>query len=139
MTVLFLSRRFSPHLGGVEKHLKHLCVELQKNSPKPLKIQVVTEQDQADLAEHEVIDGVEVFRIPLTDQKTNKKQLWSWWRAHQQLLQAADIVHIHDVFFWLLPFRFQYFFKPWFMTFHGYEPPGLPNWRQRSWHQLAEL
>ncbi len=25
------------------------------------------------------------------------------------------------------------------MTFHGYEPPGPPNWRQRFWHQLAGL
>lgn len=37
------------------------------------------------------------------------------------MIENADIVHCHDVFFWYLPFRFLYPFKKIFTTFHGYE------------------
>ena len=36
-------------------------------------------------------------------------------------IQGADVIHCHDVFFWYLPFRFLYFQKPVYTTFHGYE------------------
>src|SRR5207237_10432020 len=42
------------------------------------------------------------------------------WRF-RSLIQEADVVHCHDVFFWYLPFRFLYPQNSVYTTFHGYE------------------
>ncbi len=137
MTILFFARRYLPHHGGVEKHIAGLCQALLQELPSA-RIILVAEKHLENLAEYEIINGIEVYRIPLPDQKINKLAIWRWLSSHFHLLQAADIIHIHDVFFWLLPFRPLLFWKKFFITFHGYEPPG-PTWRQKFWHQVAEL
>jgi glycosyltransferase involved in cell wall biosynthesis len=119
MNVLFFSRLFYPHIGGVEKHVLEISRILIK---KGHKITVVTEQHSEKLALKENIKGIRVYRIPnLNDGKFKKFQIWIWLFSNYKLIENADIVHCHDVFFWYLPFRFLFPFKKVFTTFHGYE------------------
>ncbi len=135
MKVVFLARRYLPHIGGVELHIQKL---VEKFGPD-IQVTIVTEQHTPELALKETIESATVYRIPLPNQQTNKFVIWWWWFRHLNLVFSADIVHIHDVFFWTLPFRWFFFWKPFFMTFHGYEGTRNPKWQQIFWHQMAEV
>lgn len=119
MNILFLSRLFYPHIGGVEKHVLEVSKLLIK---KGHKITVVTERDSPEIKLNETFEKIEVFRIPkLKEGKFKKFQIWKWLWNNREFIKNADIVHCHDVFFWYLPFRFLFPFKKVFTTFHGYE------------------
>jgi glycosyltransferase involved in cell wall biosynthesis len=119
MNILFFSRLYHPHIGGVEKHVARISrILIQKGH----KVTVVTEKHSRGLKNKEIIEGVEVIRIPaFKEGKSKKFNIWRWLRENSLLIENADIVHCHDVFFWYLPFRFLYPFKKVFTTFHGYE------------------
>lgn len=129
MTILFLSRLFYPHIGGVEKHVMEISRLLVK---KGHQVSVVTEELPIEdipvylqlkkLPEHEIVNSIEIYRIPVGKNEWFKKfQIWIWLFKNINLIKMADIVHAHDVFFWYLPFRFLFPFKKVFTTFHGYE------------------
>lgn len=126
MTILFFSRLFYPHIGGVEKHVFEISQELIKLGHQ---VTVVTEQYDKKLKIAEKRNGVKIYRIPVWDmsERSKKWQIWKWLWQHQSLISQADIVHIHDVFFWYLPFRFIYPLKKVFITFHGYETKFPPS------------
>jgi glycosyltransferase involved in cell wall biosynthesis len=141
MHVVFLARRAWPHIGGVERHLQNLSRALQQQRPD-IKISIITEQYDRALPLSEELDDVNIYRFPLLPNQEHPDIKRSAWRGVRQLfpiLQTADVIHVHDVFFWLLPSWLRLLNKKIFITFHGYEPPGPPNHRQRFWHQLAEL
>jgi len=118
MTILFLSRLFYPHIGGVEKHVYEISKILLK---KGHKVTVVTEQLPTAKA-YEIWEGIEIYRIPVGKNNWFKKfRIWFWFFKHINLIKDTDIVHAHDVFFWYLPFRFLFPFKKVYTTFHGYE------------------
>ncbi len=127
MNILFLARLYWPHVGGVEKHLREISLRL---GPRGHKIIIVTERHDNHLSEHEIVDGIEIYRMPSGE----KWQVWKWMIAHFYLLKWADVVHIHDVFYWYLPFIW---YKKSYITFHGYEGSDLPTSGQVFWHQLA--
>lgn len=134
MTILFFSRLFWPHIGGVEKHVERVSQELIKLGHE---VTVVTEQYQLKLKKAEKHKGIKIYRIPIRDvsEKAKKWRIWRWLWQHRDLIQAADIVHVHDVFFWYLPFRLLFPKKKVFITFHGYEtrfPPATSAiWQKR--------
>lgn len=139
MNVVFFVRRYWPAVGGVERHVAALIDALVELQPD-LKITIVTELHDPKLERSELVHGVLVHRIPVGSSAKNlKKEIWSWLSEHEEILNAADIIHIHDVFFWILPQLLSLHRAKLFMTFHGYEPPGPPTRTQRFWHQLAEL
>lgn len=118
-TILFLTRLYHPHIGGVEKHVYFLSQMLIK---KGYKVVVVTEQFDSHLSLTDTHDGIEIFRIPVGSNSSLKKFLiWRWVLAHQDLFLKAQIIHIHDVFFWILPLRLFLPKGKIFTTFHGYE------------------
>jgi glycosyltransferase involved in cell wall biosynthesis len=85
-------------------------------------VTILTEQYTKKLPLHERIGKVEVYRIPISKTVYLKKFLiWKWFVSHLNLLLEADIIHIHDVFYWILPFRLILAFKKVYITFHGYE------------------
>ncbi|HJZ05813.1 MAG TPA: glycosyltransferase [Patescibacteria group bacterium] len=135
MKVLFLTRLFFPHVGGVERHISGLINTLSKKH----KFTIITEQFSPDLPRHEVIKGVSIFRIPLANasEKHKKWLIWKWLLKNSYLIFSADIIHIHDVFFWILPFLL-FTRNRIFITFHGYEGVNAPVWKQKFWHKLAE-
>lgn len=119
MNILFFSRLFYPHIGGVEKHVLEVSRLLIKRGHK---VTVIAEQHSQDLKIKENIEGIEVFRIPnLKDNRFKKFQIWKWLWVNSNLMKISNVVHCHDVFFWYLPFRFLFPFKKIFTTFHGYE------------------
>jgi glycosyltransferase involved in cell wall biosynthesis len=119
MNILFFSRLFYPHVGGVEKHVLKISQLLIE---KGHRVTVVTEQDSSKTKQSEIFEGIEIFRIPrLKDGKLKKFKIWKWLWNSRRLMKDADIIHCHDVFFWYLPFRFLFPFKKVFTTFHGYE------------------
>jgi len=135
MKVLFLTRLYHPHVGGVEKHIFELCKILSKAH----QITIVAEQDDVNESLYEKTPTAEIYRIPLTGTGDSDKKwlIWKWLLSHLDLISSSEIIHIHDVFFWYLPFKILFPFKKSFITFHGYEgnePPALKN---IFWHQLA--
>lgn len=126
--ILFLTRLYFPHVGGVEKHIEKLSEVLVD---KGFKITVLTEQHDSKLLGFETFKNITIYRIPVSRNIFFKKfYIWKWIFFHLGLFNRADIIHIHDVFYWILPFRFFLPFKKIFMTFHGYE--GFPiksRWR----------
>jgi len=136
LRILFFSPKYYPEIGGVETHLEHINRLLQKD----YVITVITESNNQKLPAHEHVNGVEVWRIPLQQNQNisaKKWQIWWWLVRHFHLLLTADIIHIHDVFYWILPFYSLISWKPIYTTFHGYEAPGPLTRKQIFWHQLA--
>ena len=115
MRILFLTRRFYPGIGGVEKHVEEVGKILVK---KGHDLTVVTKSH----GEKSLYRGIKIKRIEKTpDNWFEKFYVWIWFWKNKQLIKNADIVHAHDVFYWYLPFRFMFPRKKVFITFHGYE------------------
>ena len=129
MRILFLARLYWPHVGGVEKHVEKITDVLSKK----YQIIIVCEKHDPKLPDYEKNRGVEIYRIG----KTGKWNIWKWWLKHLHLIDNADIIHIHDVFFWFLPFRLPYFYKKVYITFHGYEGADPPTSIQVLWHRVG--
>lgn len=115
MRILFLSRRFWPDIGGVEKHVFEISTRFASRGHK---ITIITQSQKINKKEVSK-KNINIIRIPKTVQ--TKLSLWSWFWQNREVIQHADIIHCHDVFFWYLPFRFLYPHKPVYTTFHGYE------------------
>lgn len=151
MTILFFARLFYPHIGGVETHMLEVGDRLRK---KGHKIILVTEKLpdgshrnwQKETNSAKMAGEIEsrlafwdIYHIPVGKYEKNKKwQIWWWLWQHRDIMEKADIVHCHDVFFWFLPFRFLYRQKPVFTTFHGYETKFPPEQRAITIRQWSE-
>ena len=120
MNILFLTRLYWPHVGGVEKHVEKVSLELIKLGHE---VTVITEQYDKKLKQVARHKGIKVYRIPVwkISEKAKKWYVWKWLWQHQDLISQTDILHIHDVFFWCLPFKLLRLNKKVFITFHGYE------------------
>jgi glycosyltransferase involved in cell wall biosynthesis len=89
-----------PHIGGVEKHVKLVADELRQ---KGNEVKIISEEN---------IRYPKIKFIGLL-------YIWFWLYKNRQLIKEADIVHIHDVFIWYLPFKFIYPNKKVYLTIHG--------------------
>lgn len=119
MNILFFSRLFYPHIGGVETHVFEVGKRLVQ---KGHTVTVVTEQFQQYLKNSQLHKNIQIARVAVgKDDWFKKFRIWWWLWNHQKLMSKVDIIHCHDVFFWYLPFRFLYPKKPVYTTFHGYE------------------
>lgn len=115
LNILFLSRRFFPDVGGVEKHVYEISKRLIKLGHSVI---VIT---QSQGKENE-IDGIKVIRIDKTPKKSSEKlHIWKWFWDNRSLIKSADIVHAHDVYFWYFQSKLLFLSKKSFITFHGYE------------------
>jgi len=133
MKILMFSRLFYPHVGGVEEHVEKLSEQLIN---KGHKVTIITEQYNNKLKLSEKCKSAQIFRIPIPHQKKQKKwHIWKWLWENRALIRAADLIHIHDVFFWFLPFKLIFPRKKIYITFHGYEgstPPKIKAIIQRK-------
>ncbi len=119
MKILFLSRLFSPHIGGVEKHVMEISEILIKHGHT---VTVITERYEKKLKKTETVKGISIHRIDTGKENRDKKlRIWKEMLRLKNLIEESDVIHCHDVFFWYLPFRFLYPKKPVYTTFHGYE------------------
>lgn len=134
MKILFLSKRFYPEIGGVERHVLEVSKELIK---KGNEVTVVCE-GKGD----EVFEGINVKRISVTaGGKIKKFLIWYWFLKNLSLIREAEIIHCHDIFFWILPFRFLFPFKKIYTTFHGWEGifpiPKKNIWLRKIYEKLS--
>ncbi len=135
MRVLFLSRFFYPHIGGVEKHVLEISRILKK---KDFDITVLTEQ-LSKTSKEGIIEGIKIRRIDVgKDDWFKKFRIWREIWKNKDLIRQSDVIHCHDVFFWYLPFRFIYPRKPVYSTFHGYEGNNLPSKKAIFAHKITE-
>lgn len=98
-------RNSRTHIGGVEKHVRILTKELEKRGHR-----------------------VSEFSLDGRERKGGGKlRAWRylWERRHQ--LRRADVIHIHDVFWWYIPFRLLFPTKRVYTTFHGWEGKYPPS------------
>ncbi len=115
MKILFLSRRFWPDIGGVEKHVLEISKILIE---KEYSVTVIT-QSQGN--KHQ-INGIKIIRIPKTPKNSSEKlHVWKWFWENHNLIKDSDIVHVHDVYWWYFRSKLLFLSKKSFVTFHGYE------------------
>ena len=113
MKILFLSKYKWPRVGGVEKHVYEISKRLEIRGHK---IKILTEEEVG-------------------------KDKWEIWRniwKYKDLFDWADIIHAHDVYFLVLFLRPFYWYKKFFITFHGYEGSEAPKLKQIIWHKIGE-
>lgn len=119
MKIVFLTRRFYPDIGGVEKH----CLEIKKRlEEKGHEVLVISERD---------------FNLKVGE-RLKKFPIWFWLWRNRRILKEADIIHCHDVFFWYWPFIFLWPRKKVFVTFHGWEGRFPPTFRAKLMRKIAE-
>ena len=94
MKILFLSRRFYPDIGGVEKHVLEVGKRLVRSGHN---IAVVTQSQ----GKEKKLDGIEIVRIPLV---LSKIGIWKWIWQNRSLIKEAYVIHAHDVYFWYFHF-----------------------------------
>lgn len=133
MRVLFLTRSYYPNIGGVEKHI----FQISKLLSLKHKIIIITENINKNVPNHEVLPETIIYRFYVTN--NIKLSIWTWLFKNISLLKNSDIIHIHDVFFWIIPFLPFFINKSIYITFHGYEGSDPPKLKQIMWHKIAEI
>jgi len=128
--IIHISRLFWPHIGGVELHVEKLSLKLIEMG---YSVAVVTEQYDPELKLKESYKGITIYRIPYSVLK-RKSLVWRVMAHNQPMFNKADVVHVHDVFWWYLPVRLSLSKKHVFTTFHGYEGSREPS-RRAIWHR----
>lgn len=136
MKILFLSRLYYPHIGGVEKHVYEVGKLLAQNG---FDITIITEKYDNHLKNKELFDGMKIIRANFgVDDWFKKFRIWSWMWKNRSLIKETDLVHAHDVYFWYAPFRFIYFFKKSYITFHGFEGAYPISFRSKIIRKISE-
>ena len=131
MNIVFLTRLYYPHIGGVEKHVAGISKILSQKH----KIIIITEKYAKTLSDHEYVDGIEIYRMQVHD----KWSVWHWILKNNQILDKADIIHAHDVYFWLFPYKLLHPLKKTFITFHGWEEIYPIPWKNKMVRKISEL
>lgn len=119
MNILFITRLYYPHIGGVEKHVYEVAKRLRL---KGENVTIFTEKYDPKLKNVENINGVKVVRFFYPHIKFfGLLSIWLQIFKQRKIILNVDVVHIHDVFIWYLPFRFLFPNKKVITTFHGWE------------------
>jgi len=139
MHIVMLSESFLPHVGGVEKHLLHLCREM---GTRGHAVTLLAPLDPPTLPRQERRGALRVLRFPRGHGPHGRdRTFWRWMLGRLPLLAGCDAVHVHGqraLLRWYLPFRFLLPWKPVFITFHGH-PGSFPPGRRHRWERsLAE-
>lgn len=117
--ILQIARLYSPHIGGVEKHVEALSSVMLQHG---VDVSLITEKYESSLPSHEVVKGVSVYRISYPKIKIiGILCLWLKIMFHFRLILRSNLIQIHDVYIWYLPFRLLFFWKKCFFTIHGWE------------------
>ncbi len=119
MDVLMFSRRFFPQKGGVEKYVLNISKEFIKDG---YSVSVITEKAKLRDKSNEKIFGINIVRLNYPKIKyLGLFVLWFKILKNIRLIKKADVILIHDIFIFFLPFRFLFFKKKVITTFHGWE------------------
>ncbi len=115
MKIIFLTRRFMPDRGGVEKHVYEISKILIK---KGHQVTVITESP----GESNQFEDIKIRRMEnLPHGRIRKFFIWFWIIRNKKIFEKADVVHAHDVYYQYFPLKLLFLSKKSFVTFHGYE------------------
>lgn len=129
-SVLFITPSFFPNLGGVETHVYHVAKELVENGwhVSVLTTKVVNPTDP-DIA-------IKLHR--LVSDPVNKKKVWKELEPFSNDFAKFDVIHVHDVAWWLLPWILGIRHKT-FITFHGWEGQFPVRWQAKLQRLVVSL
>lgn len=137
MVIVFLTKFYSPHVGGVETHVENISKIL---AGKGNTIIIVTQKIKDLPKVEKQNNGIFIYRLKLPANDSLKKYImWIWLLKNVKILFSSDIIHCHDNFFWVLPFRFVLFFKKFYITFHGYEGICPPSKKSIIVRKISEI
>ncbi len=125
MNILFITSSYLPNIGGVERHLACLVALLHNIG---CSINIVTRTTDKKSISPEYMKDCAVYRFIERHIKyipySRAILVWFWFWKHRDLIRQADIIHCHDYvpfWRWYIPYRFLFYRKPVYITFHGYE------------------
>lgn len=116
MKIVQICPLYKPHLGGVETHVAQFNRYLKADKHQ---VTVLSTQHKAQLPLQEERDSVTIHRLP-TAADGKKLATWRWVWQHRDIFFEADIVQVHDIFWWMLPI-WPFISKKTYTTFHGWE------------------
>jgi glycosyltransferase involved in cell wall biosynthesis len=90
-TIAFFNGFYLPHLGGVERYTYNLANALVARGHRVI---VVTVKDEEDLADHEVVNGVEIFRLPIWKLAKSRYPFLKFNATYRQLKKQIDNITI---------------------------------------------
>lgn len=132
MKIVHFARLYFPHIGGVETHVREISKECVQAGHE---VTVITEQYDPTLPLTEIIDDIQIIRIPNTALHSKLETWKAVWSLRLEW-QAADVIQVHDVFWWVFPFVLSTKQK-FFMTFHGWEGSYPLRWQAKAQRWLA--
>jgi alpha-1,3-mannosyltransferase len=95
MKVLHVSHQFYPCIGGTEKYIMDLCLELKKKGIESKVVCLNTcHESKEKLKEKETINGIKISRIPFTDLK-----LYKIAPKVINYTKDFDLIHVHGIGF----------------------------------------
>lgn len=133
MEIVFVTPKYVPSVGGVETHVGRVATELQRLG---YNVIVLTTQN-GDEPVNETIDELEIVRMPKVV-IGSKIKTWQWLWQQRHRLVSADVVHVHDVGWWLLPIL-PLIQKKLFVTFHGWEGEWPIRWQAKLHRWLLSV
>jgi hypothetical protein len=156
MRVIMLCRLYYPHIGGVERHVEEIAKEAAKEGHR---VDVFALKHANELATWEMYHStIHIHRKPeqlhshilkyffaalpffpksLAAKIVERDEIWGWMLWNLPRFIMADIIHIHDVFFWYWPIRILLPWKKVYITFHGFETGSLPTQKAKAARQRA--
>lgn len=165
MKILFLTRRFFPDIGGVEKHVLEISAELvlrgyevivisesslNSQKEKPLNYHSNAQSDTDYIIskfpvksiQSEFFEANKIKNFQINSGKNDffaKFRIWAQLTKFYRIFLAADVIHAHDVSFWYFPFRILFFWKKFYVTFHGYETNFPPRFGAKVIRKISEI
>lgn len=96
MKILMHCVYFPPEVGGLESHVFYLCRALAAGGHE---VHMVTSHSRPGLEDHEVMDGVHVWRTWMPARNTVGWSAFGLWSIplFRHLARDADIVHAQDI------------------------------------------
>ncbi len=104
MRALIITESYLPSLGGVEKHIASVLPYLKKAG-----------------FEIDILNKRELLKNQKQIKYLTLLKIWHLFFQKRSLIKKAEVIFIHDVFIYYLPFRFIFPRKKVITTFHGFE------------------
>jgi glycosyltransferase involved in cell wall biosynthesis len=135
LSILFATARYLPSIGGVETHAHEIGKRLAKAGHR---VTVLTVDADGALEAREVLDGVEVVRVPAWPRRRD----YYFSPAVYEFVRHADVdlLHCHGYYTFVAPLAMLAALRadlPYVLTFHGRGHSSFVNRNLRVPQELA--
>lgn len=95
MNIALFASAFYPHVGGVEEHVRQSAHAYQARGIEAI---VITNRWPRDLPEHEIYEGIPLYRLALRVPENDFKTRVNFHLTHKRIRRAMlDILKKHDI------------------------------------------